>query len=77
MENTQSDILTVDEAAELLKIPRSSVYKLAQQGKIPAKKVGRHWRFHRQTIVNWIMDINPSINGKSNQDSENSGQVKK
>lgn len=56
MENTQSDILTVDEAAELLKIPRSSVYKLAQQGKIPAKKVGRHWRFHRLTLVNWIAD---------------------
>jgi predicted DNA-binding transcriptional regulator AlpA len=36
MENIQSDILTVDEAAELLKIPRSSVYKLAQQRKIPA-----------------------------------------
>lgn len=54
MDNTQSDILTVDEAAELLKIPRSSVYKLAQQGKIPAKKVGRHWRFHRTTLVNWI-----------------------
>jgi excisionase family DNA binding protein len=54
MEATQSDILTVDEAAELLKIPRSSVYTLAQQGRMPAKKVGRHWRFHRQTIVEWI-----------------------
>lgn len=56
MENTQSDILTVNETAELLKIPRSSVYKLAQQGKIPARKVGRHWRFHRLTLVNWIAD---------------------
>ena len=54
MEHPQSDILTIDEAAALLRIPRSSVYKLAQQGKIPAKKVGRHWRFHRQTIVNWV-----------------------
>jgi excisionase family DNA binding protein len=54
MENTQSDILTVDEAAELLKIPRSSVYKLAQQKRIPAQKVGRHWRFHRETLINWI-----------------------
>lgn len=54
MENTQSDILTVDEAAELLKIPRSSVYKLAQQGKIPGQKVGRHWRFHRATLLKWI-----------------------
>ena len=64
MENPQSDILTVDEAAELLKIPRSSVYKLAQQGKIPAKKVGRHWRFHRLTLVNWIADVAPSPNPK-------------
>jgi len=54
MENTQSDILTVDEAAELLKIPRSSVYKLAQQGKIPGQKVGRHWRFNRTTLLKWI-----------------------
>jgi excisionase family DNA binding protein len=54
MDISQSDILTVDEAAALLKIPRSSVYKLAQQGKIPAKKVGKHWRFHRQMIMNWV-----------------------
>jgi excisionase family DNA binding protein len=54
MENQTSDILTVDEAAELLKIPRSSVYKLAQEGKLPAQKVGRHWRFHRLTLLGWI-----------------------
>ena len=59
IETIQSDILTVDETAQLLKIPRSSVYKLAQQGKIPAKKVGRHWRFHRLTLVNWIADVAP------------------
>lgn len=54
METTNSDILTVDETAELLKIPRSSVYKLAQEGKIPAQKVGRHWRFYRPNILKWI-----------------------
>ena len=54
MDNPNTDILTVEEAAELLKIPRSSVYKLAQEGKIPAQKVGRHWRFYRPTILKWI-----------------------
>ena len=54
MENQNSDILTVEEAAELLKIPRSSVYKLAQEGKLPAQKVARHWRFHRVTLLGWI-----------------------
>ena len=49
-----NEILTVQEAADLLRIPRSTVYKLAQVGKIPAQKVGRHWRFHRTTIEKWI-----------------------
>ena len=64
MDSANSDILTVEETAELLKIPCSSVYKLAQEGKIPAKKVGRHWRFHRITIVNWIAG-NPGARIKS------------
>jgi len=54
MNKTDSDVLTVEEAAELLKIPRSSVYKLAQEGKIPAQKVGRHWRFYRPSLIKWI-----------------------
>ena len=54
MDRPESDILTVEEVAELLKIPRSSVYKLAQEGKLPAQKVGRHWRFYRPTLLRWI-----------------------
>ena len=46
--------LDLEETAELLRIPRSSVYKLAREGKIPAQKVGRHWRFHRETLEKWI-----------------------
>ena len=49
-----SPIITIEEAAELLKIPVSSVYHLAQKGKIPAQKVGKHWRFHKQTLVDWV-----------------------
>lgn len=54
MVDTDSDILTIEEAAVLLKIPRSSVYKLAQEGKIPCQKVGRHWRFYRPALINWV-----------------------
>lgn len=54
MEINNNDMLTVNETAEFLRVPRSTVYKLAQAGKIPAQKVGRHWRFHRPTIVAWI-----------------------
>jgi|LSQX01.2.fsa_nt_gb excisionase family DNA binding protein len=54
MMDTSSDILTVVETATYLKIPVSSVYKLAQEGRIPAQKVGRHWRFSRMTLDQWI-----------------------
>ena len=54
MDSPDTDVLTVEEAAELLKIPRSSLYKLAQEGRIPARKVGRHWRFHRPTLLRWV-----------------------
>ena len=54
MENNNPDILTVKETAEFLRVPRSTIYKLAQRGMIPAHKVGQHWRFHRPAIIRWI-----------------------
>ena len=49
-------VLTIDDLAVYLKIAKSTLYKLAQEGKIPAQKVGRHWRFHRETIDRWLAD---------------------
>ncbi len=47
-------IMTVQEIADYLKIPKSTVYKLAQESKIPAQKVGRHWRFKREVLDRWL-----------------------
>jgi excisionase family DNA binding protein len=55
MENNANEIMTVSDVADYLRIPVSSVYKLAQEGKIPGLKVGRHWRFHRGTLGKWIV----------------------
>jgi excisionase family DNA binding protein len=41
-------VLTIDELAGGLKIPKSTLYKLAQEGKVPGQKVGRHWRFRKE-----------------------------
>lgn len=49
-------VLTIDEASNYLRIPLSSLYKLAQDGKIPCQKVGRHWRFRKETIDHWLDD---------------------
>jgi excisionase family DNA binding protein len=56
MEAPQSDVMTIEDVANYLRIPLSSAYKLAQEGKIPGQKVGRHWRFHRTTVEKWISE---------------------
>ena len=57
--------MTVSEVAEYLRIPKSSVYKLAQEGKIPCQKVGRHWRFHRNAIDRWLSQDRMSVASES------------
>lgn len=49
-------ILTVDEVAEFLRMPRSTIYSLAQEGRIPAFKVGRRWRFRKSVLEEWVKE---------------------
>ena len=51
---SEDAVLTIDELAEYLKISKSTLYKLAQDGLLPGQKVGRHWRFHREAIDRWL-----------------------
>lgn len=44
------EILNIKEVSNYLKIPISTVYKLAQDGKVPAIKVGKHWRFLKKDL---------------------------
>lgn len=50
------EVMTISELAEYLQVSKSSLYKLAQEGRVPGKKVGRHWRFHRETIEAWLKE---------------------
>jgi excisionase family DNA binding protein len=49
-----TDILTVAELHTYLKIPKATLYALAQAGRLPAAKVGKHWRFRRSEIDAWL-----------------------
>lgn len=48
------EILTADEAAQLLRVSVKTVLKLARDGRLPAQKVGRAWRFHRTQLLDWV-----------------------
>ena len=50
------DVMTIDELAAYLQLSKSTLYKLAQEGKVPGQKVGKHWRFHKEAVDNWLME---------------------
>ena len=54
MADLSFDVMTIEETSKYLRIPISSLYKLAQEGRIPCQKVGRHWRFRREAIERWL-----------------------
>ena len=47
-------VFTIGELARYLKISKSTLYKLAQEGRVPGQKVGRHWRFRKASIDRWL-----------------------
>ena len=56
----EARILTIDELAKYLKVGKTTLYKLAQEGKIPGQKVGKHWRFNRVSIDRWLEEQKPT-----------------
>jgi excisionase family DNA binding protein len=54
IDDVPASVLTIDELSGYLKIPKSTLYKLAQEGKLPGQKVGRQWRFHRRAVDDWL-----------------------
>ena len=54
MGEDQNTVFTLDDLAAYLKLSKSTLYKLLKDKKIPGQKVGRHWRFRKETIDNWL-----------------------
>jgi len=46
--------MTIDDLSTYLQVSKSSLYKLAQERKVPGQKVGKHWRFHKAVIDRWL-----------------------
>lgn len=45
--------LTAQEAADLLRVQRRSLYRLARQQQIPFRRIGRAIRFERNELLAW------------------------
>ena len=49
-------IMTTKELAKYLKLHEITICKYAAEGKIPAIRIGRVWRFDKETIDKWIRE---------------------
>jgi excisionase family DNA binding protein len=51
-----AEILTIRDVAAYLKLPVSTVYRLAERRDLPGHKVGRQWRFHKPVLDEWFRE---------------------
>jgi excisionase family DNA binding protein len=53
-ERPAPEVLTVEQLAALLQLEVDAVRRLAARGELPGRKVGGHWRFSRQAVLEWL-----------------------
>ena len=71
------DVLTIEEAAELLGVSVKTFNKVLHSENIPGRKIGREWKFSRQALIDWIgagrsddfyreaRELSPAPNGRT------------
>jgi excisionase family DNA binding protein len=54
MVGTMESILTLDDAAELLKVSEDVIQGLLESGEIPGRQIGGEWRTTTRAIVSYV-----------------------
>lgn len=49
-----ADMLTAKEMQALLQVDRSTIYRMAEAGQLPAMKIGKQWRFPGDLVQSWF-----------------------
>ena len=52
----ENEILTLEQACELLNVSERTMIKLLREDHLPARKIGREWRFNKNMLIDWIGD---------------------
>jgi len=49
-----TQLMTLQEMADYLRVTEKTIYRLLRRGKIPATKVGNQWRFDKTLVDEWL-----------------------
>lgn len=55
-----TDLLTTRQVQELLKVDRTTIYRMVDGGQLPALRVGKQWRFVRAEVERWLKTMRSS-----------------
>ena len=73
-----TEILTIKQVADYLKVTERTIYRLAAAKQIPAFKVGGSWRFSQADIDSWITQQSTEMRKVNlEQNCETNGQPNK
>jgi excisionase family DNA binding protein len=61
-----TDLLTAQQVQELLHVDKSTIYRMASDGRLPAVKVGKQWRFPADAIAE-LVGANATTTGTTEQ----------
>lgn len=64
------EILNMDEASELFNVSIKTFIKLLKEEKVPARKIGREWRFSRQALIQWLSSGDSQQYSSSDSDTK-------
>jgi excisionase family DNA binding protein len=66
MSDSLSDLLTVEETANHLRVSSNTVFGLIKSGKLPASRVGKQFRISKDTLQNFLQKTSQT-EGENNE----------
>jgi excisionase family DNA binding protein len=67
-ESKVSEVMTLYEVADYLRVTKKTIYRLLSRGSIPAAKVSHQWRFSRDSIDEWLQQN--SVGATADKDNQ-------
>ena len=52
----RNEYLSVEDVARRFGVNATTVYRLAQRGRLPAFKIGNQWRFSEEMLEAWVSE---------------------
>jgi excisionase family DNA binding protein len=49
-----ADLLTTSQVQDKLRVDRTTIYRMVEDGRLPAIRVGKQWRFQEDEIERWL-----------------------